>query len=105
MAPQRSRKSTALQKRQQMACAAVHSKSGEVGRLTPDRFPSWKRKVGKDVGFVVKLSQDAERLVLTRGQMLALPPGSFEAELVKRCTIADPMLKKQMRGCDLWKAV
>ena len=88
-----------------MASVAVQSKSGEVEQLTLERFPSWKRKMGKGVGFVVKLAQDAERLVLTRGQMLALPQGSFEAELVKRCAIADPLLRKQLRGCDLWKAV
>ena len=50
-----------------MTSVAVKSKSGgEVEHLTPESFPSWRRRVGKDTGFVVKLAENAERLVLTR---------------------------------------
>ena len=88
-----------------MTSVEVRSKSGQVEQLTPESFPSWKRRVGTHTGFVVKLAQDDERLVLTRGELRALPPGSFEAELVRRCAIADPLLKKQLHGCDEWKGV
>jgi hypothetical protein len=57
-----------------MASVAVQSKSGQVEQLTPESFPAWKRRVGKDAGFVVKLAQDAERLVLSSGDMKRLPP-------------------------------
>ena len=56
----------------------------------------------KNVGFIVKTA-DSEIIVLTRGDMRRLPPGSFDAELVRRCAIADPSLKKQLRGSDVWK--
>ena len=80
----------------------VRSKSGEVEIVNPGNFPSWKRRVGKNVGFVVKTA-DSETLVLTRGDMRRLPPVSFDAELVRRCAIEDPLLKKQLRGSDVWK--
>ena len=84
-----------------MTSVAVKSKSGgEVEHLTPESFPSWKRRMGKDTGFVVKLAENVERLVLTRGEMRRLPDGAFEAELVRRYAIEDPSLK---RKCDVWK--
>lgn len=85
-----------------MASVAVQSKSG-VEQITQESFPSWKRRVGKDTGFVAKVSENDERLVLTRGEKRALPTGSFDGLLVRRCAIADPVLKKQLRGCDAWK--
>ena len=85
-----------------MASVAVQSKSG-VEQITQESFPSWKRRVGKDTGFVVKLAENAERLVLTRGEMKELPPGEFEGELVRRYAIEDPALKRKLRGCDVWK--
>ena len=87
-----------------MASVAVQSKSGEVQQITQESFPSWKRRVGKDTGFVVKLAEkNAERLVLTRGEMKELPPGVFEGELMRRYAIEDPALKRKLRGCDVWK--
>ena len=47
--------------------------------------------------------KNAERLVLTRGEMKELPPGVFEGELVRRYAIEDPALKRKLRGCDVWK--
>ena len=85
-----------------MASVAVQSKSGEE-QITQESFPSWKRRVGKDTGFVVKLAEKTERLVLTRGEMKELPPGVFEGELVRRYAIEDPALKRKLRGCDVWK--
>ena len=86
-----------------MTNVEVRSKSGEVEQVTPESFPSWKRRAGgKNVGFVVKTA-DAEILVLTRGDMTRLPDGVFEAELVRRCAITDPKLKKQLRVSDVWK--
>ena len=84
-----------------MANVEVRSKSGGVEIVTQESFPSWKRRAGKNVGFVVKA--DSETLVLTRGDMRRLPPVSFDAELVRRCAIEDPLLKKQLRGSDVWK--
>jgi len=85
-----------------MASVAVQSKSGEE-QITQESFPSWKRRVGKDTGFVVKLAEkNAERLVLTRGEMKELPPGVFEGELVRRYAIEDPALKRKLRGY-VWK--
>ena len=86
-----------------MTSVEVKAKSGQVEHLTPESFPSWKRRVGKDTGFVVQLAENAERLVLTRGDMRRLPDGVFEAELVKKYVIEDPLLKKQLRGSDVWK--
>ena len=86
-----------------MANVEVRSKSGDVEIVTQESFPSWKRRAGKNVGFVVKAA-DSETLVLTRGDMRRLPPVSFDAELVRRCAIADPSLKKQLRGSDVWLA-
>ena len=84
-----------------MTSVVVRSKSGDVETVTQKSFPSWKRRAGKNVGFVVKA--DAEILVLTRGDMSRLPEGVFEAELVKKYAIEDPLLKKQLRGSDVWK--
>ena len=84
-----------------MASVEVRSKSGDVETVTQKNFPSWKRRAGKNVGFVVK--GGAETLVLTRGDMRRLPEGVFEAELVKKYAIEDPLLKKQLRGSDVWK--
>ena len=86
-----------------MASVQMKAKSGEVEQITQESFPSWKRRVGKDTGFVVKLAENAERLVLTRGEMKELPPGVFEAELVRRYAIEDPTLKRKLRGCKMWK--
>ena len=86
-----------------MASVQMKAKSGEVEQITQESFPSWKRRVGKDTGFVVKLAENAERLVLTRGEMKELPPGVFEGELVRRYAIEDPVLKRKLRGCDVWK--
>ena len=77
--------------------------SGEAAQVTKESFSSWKRRVGKDTGFVVKLAENVERLVLTRGEMRRLPDGAFEAELVRRYAIEDPTLKRKLRGCDVWK--
>ena len=87
-----------------MTSVEVLSKSGAVETVTQESFPSWKRRAGTSVGFVVKTAADAETLVLTRGDMRRLPPVSFEAELVRRCAIADPSLKKHLRGSDVWLA-
>ena len=86
-----------------MTTVEVKAKSGVVEHLTSESFPSWKRRMGKDTGFVVKLPENAERLVLTRGDMTRLPDGAFEAELVRRYAIEDRTLKKKLRGCDAWK--
>ena len=86
-----------------MTSVEVLSKSGAVETVTQESFPSWKRRAGTSVGFVVKTA-DAETLVLTRGDMRRLPEGVFEAELVRRCAIADPSLKKHLRGSDVWLA-
>ena len=80
----------------------MRSKSGELEIITQESFPSWKRRAGKNVGFVVKAA-DAETLVLTRVDMRRLPEGVFKAELVKKYAIEDPLLKKQLRGSDMWK--
>ena len=85
-----------------MTSVEVRSKSGDVDIVTQASFPSWKRRAGKNLGFVVKAA-DAETLVLTRGDMRRLPEGVFEAVLVTRCAIADPLLKKKLRGCDAWR--
>ena len=82
-----------------MASVQMKAKSGEVEQITQENFAAWKRRVGKDMGFVVK-DADSEMIVLTRGQMRALPEGVFEAELVRRYAIEDPILK---RGYDVWK--
>ena len=87
-----------------MTSVEVQSKSGDVETVTPESFPLWKRRTGKRVGFVVKTA-DAETLVLTRGDMRRLPEGVFEAELVKKYAIEDPLLKKHLRGSDVWKCV
>ena len=87
-----------------MTSVEVQSKSGDVETVTPESFAAWTRRAGKSVGFVVKTA-DSELIVLTRGDMRRLPPGSFDAELVRRCAIADPLLKKQHRGCDAWRGV
>ena len=84
-----------------MTSVTVQSKSGQE-QLTPESFAAWKRRVGKDTGFVSKTTDD-ERLVFTGSDMRRLPTGSFEGVLVTRCAIADPVLKKQLRGCDAWK--
>ena len=86
-----------------MTSVEVKAKSGQVEHLTPESFPSWKRRVGTDMGFVVKLAENAEQLVLTRGEMKELPPGVFKGELVRRYAIEDPTLKRKLRGCDVWK--
>ena len=98
----RSAKALSYRKQRQMTSVEVQSKSGDVEIVTPESFPSWRRRRGKDVGFVVKTA-DAETLVLTRGDMRRLQEGVFDAELVRRCAITDPGLKKEMRGSDLWK--
>ena len=85
-----------------MTSVEVRSKGGAVDIVTQESFPSWKRRAGKNAGFVVKAA-DAETLVLTRGDMRRLPEGVFDAELVKKHTIEDPLLKKQLRGSDVWK--
>ena len=85
-----------------MTSVEVRSKSGDVETVTQKSFPSWKRRAGQNAGFVVKAA-DAETLVLTRGDMRRLPEGVFDAELVRRCAITDPSLKKQLRGSDVWK--
>ena len=84
-----------------MTSVTVQSKSGQE-QLTPESFAAWKRRVGKDTGFVLKTTDD-ERLVLTRRGMRRLPTGRFEEVLVTLCAIVDPLLKKQLRGCIVWK--
>ena len=91
-----------LQIKRRMTSVEVWSKSGDVETVTQKSFPSWKRRAGKNLGFVVKTA-DSETLVLTRGDMRRLPEGVFEAELVKKYAIEDPLLKKQLRGSDEWK--
>ena len=97
----RSAKALSYSKQRQITSVEVRSKSGDVETVTQKSFPSWKRRAGKNVGFVVKA--DAETLVLTRGHMRRLPEGVFEAELVKKYAIEDPLLKKHLRGSDVWK--
>ena len=98
------RESAAIQKRM-TSVAVTSTKSGEAAQVTQESFSSWKRRVGKDTGFVVKLAENVERLVLTRREMKELPPGVFEGELVRKYAIEDPTLKKKLRGCDVWKCV
>ena len=88
-----------------MTTSTLRAKSGEMDQITSESFPSWKRRVGKNTGFVVKLPEDDERLVCTRSEMRTLPPGSFEADLVRKCKIEDPILKKKFRGSEIWKGV
>ena len=79
----------------------MRSKSGDVKTVTQKSFPSWKRRAGQNVGFFVNAAE-AETLVLTRADMKRLPEGVFEAELVKKYAVEDPLLKKQLRGSDVW---
>ena len=98
----RSAKALFYRKERRMTSVEVRSKSGDVETVTQKSFPSWKRRAGQNVGFVVKAAE-AETLVLTRRDMRRLPEGVFEAELVKKYAIEDPLLKKQLRGSDVWK--
>ena len=98
----RNAKALPYRKQRRMTSVEVRSKSGDVETVTQKSFPSWKRRAGQNIGFVVQAA-GAETLVLTRGDMRRLPEGVFEAELVRRCEITDPDLKKKLRGSDVWK--
>ena len=98
----RSAKALFYRKERRMTSVEVRSKSGELEIITQESFPSWKRRAGKNSGFVLKAAE-SEIIVLTRGDMSRLPAASFEAELVRRCAIEDSLLKKQLRGADVWK--
>ena len=92
-----------------MTSVEVRSKSGAVETVTQESFPSWKRRAGKHVGFVVQLpgaDDDDTRgvLVCTLSEMRGLPNGQhYQARLVQRCAVTDPSLKKQLRGSDVCK--
>ena len=94
-----------------MATVAVHAKDETADRstiVTTENFRSWRRKHGRNVAFVVQLpgadDDDNGVLVCTLSEMRRQPTGQhFQARLVRRCAIADPSLKKQLRGSDVWK--
>ena len=99
-----------------MATVALHSKAEtpdyqQVATVTTDHFRSWKRKLGRDTAFVVQMpgandedDEGSQILVSTFSDMCKLSTGSYEAQLVRKCTIPDAA-KKQLRGTDLWKCV
>ena len=98
-----------------MATVALSSKDEtpdhQVATVTIDNFRSWKRKQGRDTAFVVQMQgandeddQGSQILVSTFSDMRKLPTGSYQAQLVRKCTIPDAA-KKQLRGTDLWKCV
>ena len=87
---------------------AVHAKD-ETGNgstiVTTENFPSWKRKHGRNMAFVVQLpgvdDDDSGVLVCTLSETCRLPTGHYQARLVRRYEIADTSLKKQLRGSDV----
>ena len=98
-----------------MATVALSSKDEtpdhQVATVTIDNFRSWKRKQGRDTAFVVQMQgandeddQGSQILVSTFSDMRKLPTGSYQAQLVRKCTIPDAA-KKKLRGADLWKCV
>ena len=98
-----------------MATVALSSKDEtpdhQVATVTIDNFRSWKRKQGRDTAFVVQMpgandedDEDSQILVSTFSDMCKLSTGSYQAQLVRKCTIPDAA-KKKLRGADLWKCV
>ena len=96
-----------------MATVALSSKDEtpdqQVATVTIDNFRSWKRKQGRDTAFVVQMpgandDKGSQILVSTFSDMCKLSTGSYQAQLVRKCTIPDAA-KKKLRGADLWKCV
>ena len=93
-----------------MATVTLHSKSDAPDQatiVTTDNFRAWKKKQGQHTAFVVQRpeanDEDDGVLVCTLSEMRRLPTGQYQARLVRRCEIADPSLKKQLRGSDVWR--
>ena len=95
-----------------MATVAVRAKDETADRstiVTTENFQSWKRTHGRNMAFVVQLpggddDDNGGVLVCTLSEMRRLPTGQhYQARLVRRCAIADPSLKKQLRGSGVCK--
>ena len=98
------RESSAIQKQTTNGKCPDESEERRGRADHPGELPVVEAKSGEGHGLRGKAGRkNAERLVLTRGEMKELPPGVFEAELVRRYAIEDPTLKRRLRGCEMWK--
>ena len=80
----------------------VRSKHAEPTDVTD--FSAWRRAVGGGpVGFVITTSE-TEVLVDTCKMMARLPPGRYDAEMVRRVKLTQ-VLEKDLKGHDVWKSV
>ena len=87
-----------------MCTVDVESAGGErVATVTEKGFTAWRRAMGGPVGFAISLGGH-DVLITSRAEIKRLPPGSYTGKLVRKTAIPIEC-KRELRGCDLWKAV
>ena len=87
-----------------MVIVIVRTCAGDTEQISESNFRSWKRRSGKHAAFVVLTPEHGEQLVTTYTELLALPEGEFDADLVQKCRPPEAV-RKELRGTDLWKRV
>ncbi len=85
------------------AVVVVRNKLGDTKEVTD--FSAWRREVGGGaVGFVIQTP--TEVLVDTCKIMTLLPPGRYDAEMVRKARLPKSvMMKEELQGYDAWKCV
>ena len=88
------------------ASVAIRSTSGgQDSNVTTASFKAWKKRAGRNTAFVLQVPGADGYLVQTWRDMQALPPGKYEAELVRRVQLPQNIARRELEGYEAWKSV
>ena len=93
------------QKKMDDARVTVQSKGGDHDSVTKSTFRAWKKRVGADKALMLQVPDSEGRFVQTWRDMQALPPGTYEAELLQKVKFPSKLARGALKGCDAWKCV
>ena len=85
----------------------IRSKSGVPESVTTGTFRAWKKRVGRDIAFVLQIPGSDGLFVQTWRDMqsVKLPASVYEAELVQTVKLPQKIARGELKGCDAWKCV
>ena len=86
-----------------MTTLRVYNKAGEcLDEVTVGNWASFKRQQAGKVALLLRVGEDDHALIDTLKLFRRLPPGLYDARLVKKVALPRKYTRGALVGCDAW---